>query len=132
MNLAEIIMAYMKEQGVGATELSKKSGVPLRTVNNIINGLTEDPRLETVRAIVAALGHSLNEIDCLLTSDSEDSRPDRSPYYLNPEVAEKAQEIYEDPETRILLDAKRDLTPEDLDYLIRTLNLLKAKDNGRD
>lgn len=59
-------------------------------------------------------------------------KEDRSMYYLDPEVAEKAQELYEDPSTRILLDAKRDLTPEDLGYLIRTLNLLKAKDNGRD
>jgi len=59
-------------------------------------------------------------------------KEDRSMYYLDPEVAEKAQELYEDPSTRILLDAKRDLKPEDLDYLIRTLNLLKGKDNGRD
>lgn len=66
MNLAEIISAYMKEQDVGATELSRKSGVPLRTVNNVINGLTEDPRLETVRALASALGHSLNEVDALL------------------------------------------------------------------
>lgn len=54
-------------------------------------------------------------------------KEDRSLYYLDPEVAEKAQEIYEDPSTRILLDAKRDLSKEDLDYLLKTLNLLKNK-----
>lgn len=54
-------------------------------------------------------------------------KEDRSLYYLDPEVAEKAQEIYEDPSTRILLDAKRDLSKEDLDYLLKTLNLLKSK-----
>lgn len=54
-------------------------------------------------------------------------KEDRSLYYLDPEVAEKAQEIYEDPSTRILLDAKRDLSKEDLGYLLKTLNLLKNK-----
>ena len=50
-------------------------------------------------------------------------KTDISMYYLRPEVAAKAQEIYEDPETRILLDAKRDLTTEDLDVV---LNMIKA------
>lgn len=59
-------------------------------------------------------------------------KEERSMYYLDPEVAEKAQEIYEDPETRILLDAKRDLAKEDLDYVIRTINLLKEKENRHD
>ena len=57
---------------------------------------------------------------------------DRSMYYLDPDVAVKAQEIYEDPNTRILLDAKRDLKPEDLDYVIKTISLLKSKEHGDD
>lgn len=62
-----------------------------------------------------------------VTIDYLTGKEDRSLYYLDPEVAEKAQEIYEDPSTRILLDAKRDLSKEDLDYLLKTLNLLKNK-----
>ena len=53
---------------------------------------------------------------------------DGSMYYLDPEVAQKAQEIYEDPDLRILLDAKRDLSKDDLEAVINIVKALKAKD----
>ena len=49
-------------------------------------------------------------------------------YYINAETAAMAQEIYEDPELRVLLDAKRDLSPEDLDVVINMIKALKAKE----
>ena len=55
-------------------------------------------------------------------------RDDGSMYYMSPEVAFKAQEIYEDPDTRILLDAKRDLSTEDLDVVLNMIKALKAKE----
>lgn len=39
------------------------------------------------------------------------------PYYLDPEVAAYAQEIYENPELRILMDASRDVSKEDLELI---------------
>ena len=56
----------------------------------------------------------------------------KTSYYINEETARKAQEIFEDKDTRILLDAKRDLSPEDLDYVIRTIKMLKAKEKGEE
>jgi transcriptional regulator with XRE-family HTH domain len=53
---------------------------------------------------------------------------DYSTYYLRPEVAQRAQEIYEDPELRILFDAKRDLSPEDLEIVVNMIKALKAKE----
>ena len=67
-----------------------------------------------------------------VTIDYLTGKENGSMYYLSPEVAAKAQEIYEDPETRILLDAKRDLSKEDLDYLLKTIALLKEKEDGRE
>ena len=43
--------------------ISNLSGVPESTVKNIFSGKTEDPRFETVSAIVTAMGGSLNDIN---------------------------------------------------------------------
>ncbi len=53
----------------------------------------------------------------------------KSTYYLNPETARLAQEALDDPDTKILLDAKRDLSPEDLQYVIGLIKHLKNKNN---
>ncbi len=42
--------------------ISKASGVPEATIKNIFSGKTEDPRFETVSAIVKAMGGSLDAI----------------------------------------------------------------------
>ena len=42
--------------------ISNLSGIPEATVRNIITGKTEDPRFETVSAIVLAMGGSLDAI----------------------------------------------------------------------
>lgn len=42
--------------------ISKMSGVPEATVKNILSGKTEDPRFDTVSALVTAMGGSLDAI----------------------------------------------------------------------
>ena len=42
--------------------ISNLSGVPKETVKNIFSGKTEDPRFETVSALVMAMGGSLDEM----------------------------------------------------------------------
>ena len=41
-----------------------------------------------------------------------------STYYLDPETAKLAQAAANDPDMRLLLDAKRDLSPEDMKIII--------------
>lgn len=60
-----------------------------------------------------------------VTIDYLAGREDCDVYRLDPEAAEKAREIYEDPNTRVILDAKRDLDPADLDFLVQTIGILK-------
>ena len=117
---ANKIKRIMKEKNVGNKALSEMSGLPLGTLNKIIYGDTKSPTLDNMQAIAKALG-------CTLDDFVEDPT-ERPPYYLSPEVAAKAQEIYEDPDTRILLDAKRDLTSDDLDVVLNMVQALKAKE----
>lgn len=44
--------------------ISNLSGIPEGTVKNIFSGKTDDPRFETVSAIVMAMGGSLDAIYC--------------------------------------------------------------------
>ena len=44
--------------------IANLSGIPEGTVKNIISGKTEDPRFDTVSAIVVAMGGSLDAIYC--------------------------------------------------------------------
>lgn len=49
----------------------------------------------------------------------------RSEYYINPDTAEKAQELFENPEMRLLFDAARNSRPEDLQLAADLLRRLK-------
>lgn len=68
-----MIPAYLntlKTQGKFTIEtISKLSGVPEATVKNIFTGKTEDPRFETVSAIVKAMGGSLDAIYSAATKE---------------------------------------------------------------
>ena len=50
------------------------------------------------------------------------------PYYLNEETSRIAQEAFENPELRILCNASRDLTPEDLNFVIEMVRVMKQKE----
>lgn len=52
----------------------------------------------------------------------------RRTYYMEPETAALAQQIYDDPELRILMDASRKLKPEDLKAVITLVKSLKEKE----
>lgn len=123
------IKRIMKEKNIGNKALSELSGLPIGTLNKIIYGETKSPTLDNMQAIARALGCTLDDF---VESDSDPKKGQQGDYYLNPEVAAKAQEIYEDSGARILLDAKRDLSAEDLDVVLNMIKALKAKENHND
>lgn len=59
----------------------------------------------------------------LFGSDIDEGQP----YYLDPEVAELAQQLYERPEMRVLFDASKDATAEDVQMAADLLNRLSKK-----
>lgn len=46
-----------------AQQIADKSGVPVATVNRVLQGLTENPGFDTVCKLVKAMGGSLNDLD---------------------------------------------------------------------
>lgn len=51
-------------------------------------------------------------------------------YYTDPEVAKLANEIKNDPDLRILLDAKRSLSKDDMNSIINITKSLLQKERG--
>lgn len=59
----EKIAEYKKKLNMTTEELSRRSGVPVGTLNKILIGATKDPKLETLKAIARVLGLTLNDFD---------------------------------------------------------------------
>lgn len=56
------IKKIMKRQKVTYEELSRESNIPLNTIKKIFSGKTQNPRIDTMRAIENALGVSSDGI----------------------------------------------------------------------
>lgn len=63
MLLYEHLRAMKDASNMTAQQIADKSGVPVATVNRVLQGLTENPGFDTVYKIVKAMGGSLNDLD---------------------------------------------------------------------
>ena len=52
-------------------ELSQKSGIPLRTLENIFHGITKNPRIDTMQAIETALGLTATQEQTLSVEEKQ-------------------------------------------------------------
>ena len=58
----ELINELKKQKKMTSEELARQSGVPLGTLNKILNGSTKDPKIETFRALCPVLGCTLDDL----------------------------------------------------------------------
>ena len=56
MSFAERVTALKNERGMTSEQLSRESGVPLGTLNKILAGITDEPKLSVALAIAHAFG----------------------------------------------------------------------------
>ena len=63
MLLYEHLRAMKDTSSMTAQQVADKSGVPVATVNRVLQGLTENPGFDTVCKLVKAMGGSLNDLD---------------------------------------------------------------------
>lgn len=118
--------------GLTQDELAKKLEISKSAISMYENG-NREPDFETLELIADYFNVDMNyllgcNVPMHTPVDTDPNNGQQEGYYIDPEVAAKAQEIYEDPELRILLDAKRDLTKEDLDAVVNIVKALKAKE----
>jgi transcriptional regulator with XRE-family HTH domain len=106
MELNEIVKTLMEERDIGNKELAIKSGVPLRTINNIVSGITANPTLETMRAIAKALNCTLDDF----TDDNPSYQTEGTPDDLTPYL----DELRHRPEMRMLFSVSKKASKEDV------------------
>ncbi len=105
------------------TDLQKYMGVSSSTVSDWMHGV-KMPRMDKIQSICNWLG--------IQKSDLLEEKANSEGYYLNPETAKAAQELFDDPNMRILFDAARDARPEDLQKAADYLKAVKAMQLGLD
>ena len=97
-------------------QVAELSGVPVGTASKIFSGLNDNPTLDTLQKIAKVL-------DCIV-DDFLFSKHEQE-YYSDRRVAALAEELRDNPEKRMLLDASRDLTTEDINAVVEIMNRLK-------
>ncbi|MDO4615533.1 MAG: helix-turn-helix transcriptional regulator [Lachnospiraceae bacterium] len=111
---------FLELHDMTQVELAKRLGVGTTSVSNWING-TKTPRMDKVDAICAIFGIRRKD----LMEEPEDSDQER--YYIDDETAKVAQEIFENPDLKILFDAARDVDPDDLRKAAQMLRVWKGE-----
>lgn len=112
----------LKDRGITAYKVAKDTGVTTATLSSWKTGRYE-PKPEKLKIIADYFGVS---VDYLMTGDEKES----DKYYLNDETAEMAQALFENRDLRVLFDAARDASPEDLKTTYDMLMALKRKERG--
>ncbi|MDD3745006.1 MAG: helix-turn-helix transcriptional regulator [Anaerostipes sp.] len=114
--IAKNITELLKTHGKNQSDLADYLGVTQTTVSNWCRG-EKTPRMKKIDMICDYF--SINRSDLM----EDKGEQEQSTYYLNKETKKIAQEIFENKELRLLFDAGKDVSPEDLklvhDMLIR-------------
>lgn len=121
----EIYCKLRDEKGVKDADVAKATGITKSTFSDWKNGRSKPKD----RKIIKNCEYFEVTLDYLRTGE-EPSQPDG--YYLNGETAEMAQRLFENKNLRVLFDAAKDASPEDLKTTYDMLMALKKKERGID
>ena len=121
MEVKDILRNRRIDLGLTLKEVADKVGVSEATVSRWESGDIANMRRDRIAALASVLDVSPGVIMGW-------EEPDKKGYYIDPQTAEIAQQIYEDKELRALFDAARDASPEDLQAVHMMLKALKAKE----
>jgi transcriptional regulator with XRE-family HTH domain len=122
MKFANRLKELRKEHRLSQHELASIIGVSKSAISMYENG-NRLPELETFEKIADYFNVDMD----YLKGKSSIVRESKSVYYLNDETREIAQEIYDNKDLRMLFDASRKATPEDLKFIVEMARKLKGE-----
>ena len=111
MDFKDRLKELRTQRGYSQSELAKKLHVSKSTVSMLEVG-SRQPSLELMEIIADFFNVSMDYLN---------GKEDVSKYFFNPETAEMAKELYEREELRVLFDASRNASPEDIMTVARML-----------
>lgn len=116
-NAVERIKELCVKKGMPLYKLEKECGFSNGYIGQLRKGTMPYERLQTVADVLG--------VSATYLSSGEDKEMG---YYFDKETAETAQAIFENEELRLLFDAAKDASPEDLKTVHTMLLALKSKE----
>ena len=117
--MARNIRYYMDKYGVDRNTICDKLNIKYTKFSDCVNDKTY-PRIDKIEKLATYFGISKSD----LVESREIHSDFNSEYYIDPSVNIKAE--YARTQEGILLDAAKDLSDEDLDYVIDLVNRLRG------
>lgn len=114
----EKLNQFKIEKGYSNAKIAELTGLQVATVDKIFCGANKNPTLETLKKITELFNCTVDE---LLEYEEAPS----TQYYRDKETGKLAQEIFENPELKILLDASKELEVADLNAVIEIVKRMK-------
>ena len=112
-NLSEILY----EKRISQKELMQHMKVSSATVSDWCSG-KKMPRIDKLTSIANFLNVKMSDL-------VEEHTPEPAGYYLDPETAQVAQELFDNPDLKLLFNAARTSRPEDIRMAADILRRLK-------
>ena len=111
---ARNLSRYMKLCNKKQADIINDLGINKSAVSTWING-TRMPRMDKVQALADYFG--INKSDLL---EEKGTQEEDNSYYIDEEAKELAQFLFKNPEYRILFDAAKDVSADDLE-MVKTI-----------
>lgn len=135
MELSKILRDYRQEHGLTLQVFADRAGLTKQYISmlennkNSKNGKPIIPSLETLRKLASAMYMNIDTLVATLDGEQDVSLQTKDAgYYADPEVAEYAEELRTNPKYRLLFDASKDLSKEDIDFVVNMIEQLKARE----
>lgn len=111
---------YMDLYNKTRMEVAKDNGISYTTLTSWLKG-DNYPRIDKIEML--ANYFRVNKADLI-----ENKYANNEPYYNDPAVTEYAQAIKDNPDLKILFDASKDMSKDDIDFVLNTIEVLKKRE----
>ena len=111
---------YMDLYNKTRTEVAKDNNISYTTLTSWLKG-DNYPRIDKIEML--ANYFRVNKADLI-----ENKYAKNETYYNDPAVTEYAQAIKDNPELKILFDASKDMSKDDIDFVLNTIEMLKKRE----
>lgn len=109
---------FLNQNNMTQAELAKRLHVGTTSVYNWCNGI-KTPRMDKVDAMCELFHCKRSD---LMTEKEENNEP----YYLNDDVREMVQFLFENPEYKVLFDASRKVKKDDIEFIKQMIDRVRG------
>nr|DAF99186.1 MAG TPA: Repressor protein CI [Podoviridae sp. ctW0z17]DAP60210.1 MAG TPA: Repressor protein CI [Caudoviricetes sp.] len=121
LGIKENIKLLREKYKLSQKDLALIAGVTDKAVSTWESGAKE-PRMGAIQKIADHFGLKKSNLI------EDNGLTEKQGYYIDPEAAKMAQELYENPGMRILFDAAKNVSPEDLKVAAELISRMKKKE----